>query len=213
MDEKASALQSELLEKYPYISVRGGSADHTSFDVPAEKALEFAQALRDKEGFSAISDVLGCDWGVDASPRFSAIWHVYNYEKHLYLRMNVYAQNNEKPSVPSLCSVWAGCNWHEREAFDLVGIEFTDHPDMRRILMWDEYPYHPLRKDFPLAGIEVPHPDPDTVAQTGVKVLPAPQNGGPFVAGSGNTMRTSEPSGLDQEWREGNRKPNGGAAD
>ncbi|MBQ8445745.1 MAG: NADH-quinone oxidoreductase subunit C, partial [Opitutales bacterium] len=64
-----------------------------------------------------------------------------------------------------------------------------------------------LRKDFPLAGIEVPHPDPDTVAQTGVKVLPAPMNGGPFVSCRGNTMRETEPRALDQEWSEGNRKP------
>lgn len=207
MTEKDLALQNELLEKYPYVSVRPGSADHASFDVPAEKAVEFALALRDKEGFSSINDVTGCDWGVEASPRFSAIWHVYNYDRCLYVRLNVYAADNEKPAVPSLCSVWAGCNWHEREAYDLVGITFTEHPDMRRILMWDEYPYHPLRKDFPLAGLEVPHPDPDTVAQTGVKVLPAPMNGGPFLSCCGNTMRETEPRALDQEWSEGNRKP------
>lgn len=207
MTEKDSALQNELLEKYPYLTARAGSADHASFDVPAEKAVEFALALRDAEGFSSICDVAGCDWGVDAFPRFSAIWHAYNYDRHLYVRFNVYALDNAKPVVPSLCSVWAGCNWHEREAFDLVGITFAGHPDMRRILMWDEYPYHPLRKDFPLAGAEVPHPDPDTVAQTGVKVLPAPMNGGPFLAGTGKTMRETEPRALDQEWCEGHRKP------
>lgn len=207
MNEKDLELQNELLKKYPYLTVRAGSADHASFDVPAEKAVEFALALRDAEGFSSINDVTGCDWGVNASPRFSAIWHVYNYDKHLYLRFNVYAADNENPRVPSLCSVWTGCNWHEREAYDLVGIDFAGHPDMRRIMMWDEYPYHPLRKDFPLAGIEVPHPDADTVAQTGVKVVPAPQNGGPFLATGGNTMKSSEPQALDQEWREGHRKP------
>lgn len=207
LSEKDLELQKHLLETYPYVALRPGSADHASFDVPADKALEFALALRDKEGFAAISDCEGCDWGTDASPRFSAIWHAYNYDKHLYVRMNVYAPDDAKPAVPSLCSVWAGCNWLEREAFDLLGIDFTRHPDMRRIMMWDEYPYHPLRKDFPLSGVEVPFPDADTVAQTGVKVMPAPQNGGPFIACSGKTMRETEPSALDQEWREGARKP------
>ena len=120
--------------------------------------------------------------------------------------MNVYVPDNAKPEVPSMCSVWAGANWHEREAYDLVGVRFAGHPDLRRIMMWDAYPYHPLRKDFPLAGVEVPFPDADTVAQTGVKVMPAPQNGGPFVSGCGSTLRTSEPFGRDQEWRENNRK-------
>lgn len=207
MTEKDLALQAEILKKYPFVTVRPGSVDCASFDVPADRALEFARALHDIEGFQAISEVVGCDWGVDANPRFSAVWHVYNYDSHLYLGFNVYAPDNAKPAVPSLCSVWAGCNWHEREAFDLVGITFTDHPDLRRIMMWDEYPYHPLRKDFPLAGIEVPYPDADTVAQTGVRVLPAPMNGGPFLAGEGGTIGETEPHALDQEWCEGNRKP------
>lgn len=206
LSEKDLELQKHLLEVYPYVTERPGSADHASVDVPADKALEFALALRDVEGFAAIQECCGCDWGTDASPRFSAIWHLYNYDKHLYVRMNVYAENNDKPEVPSMCPVWAGANWHEREAYDLMGINFVGHPDMRRIMMWDAYPYHPLRKDFPLSGVEVPFPDSDTVAQTGVKVMPAPQNGGPFVSGCGNTLRTSEPFGRDQEWRENNRK-------
>lgn len=204
--EKDLELQKHLLETYAYLTLREGSADHAAVNVPAENALEFARALHDVEGFTAVQDCSGCDWGVEASPRFSAMYHFYNYEKHLYVRVNVPAEDDKNPTVPSLCSVWAGCNWHEREAYDLMGITFKGHPDMRRILMWDAYPYHPLRKDFPLAGIEVPAPDADTVAQTGMKVLPAPMNGGPFVSGSGKTMRTSEPSGCDQEWREENRK-------
>lgn len=206
LSEKDLELQKHLLETYPYVTERPGSADHASVDVPADKALEFARALRDVEGFAAIQECCGCDWGIEASPRFSAIWHLYNYDKHLYVRMNVYAADNNKPEVPSMCSVWAGANWHEREAYDLMGINFSGHPNMRRIMMWDAYPYHPLRKDFPLSGVEVPFPDSDTVAQTGVKVMPAPQNGGPFVSGCGSTLRSSEPFGRDQEWRENNRK-------
>jgi NADH-quinone oxidoreductase subunit C len=76
--------------------------------------------------------------------------------------------------VPTLSHVWEGANWHEREIFDMMGIRFTNHPDLRRILMWDGYPYFPLRKDFPLEGKPSEMPD---VAFSDV----APLAGGPFV--------------------------------
>lgn len=207
MTEKDLELQNALLAKYDYVKARAvRSADHASFDVPAEKLVEFATALRDQEGFSAVQDCEALDWGVDAGTRFSVIWHLCNHTTHMYVRICCDAQNNEKPAVPSLCGVWSGCNWIEREQYDLMGVDFIGHPDMRRIMMWDEYPYHPLRKDFPLAGVDVPYYDEDTLAQTNLKVQPAPQNGGPFVATAGTTKRTTEPCGLDQEWTEGHRK-------
>ena len=76
--------------------------------------------------------------------------------------------------MPSVIDIWATADWHEREVYDMMGIEFEGHPDLRRILMWEGYPFHPLRKDFPLAGKETDLPD---VAFTGV----APLEGGPFV--------------------------------
>ena len=63
--------------------------------------------------------------------------------------------DNQSPSIPSVSSVFPAANWHERETFDMFGIKFSDHPNLKRILMWDDYPYFPLRKEFPLAGIEV----------------------------------------------------------
>jgi NADH-quinone oxidoreductase subunit C len=98
-------------------------------------------------------------------------------------------------------SLHPGANWHEREAFDMFGIRFDGHPDPRRILMWDAYPYHPLRKDFPLAGIEVPLPAADVAEVTGQTVEPAPMMGGPFVS-PGGKMSEGEPSALDQSWNE-----------
>jgi NADH-quinone oxidoreductase subunit C len=76
--------------------------------------------------------------------------------------------------VPTVSDLWATADWHERECFDMFGIKFSGHPDLRRILMWDGYPYFPLRKDFPLGGRPSDMPD---VAFTGV----APLAGGPFV--------------------------------
>ena len=73
-----------------------------------------------------------------------------------------------------MTDLWATANWHEREVYDMMGIEFAEHPDLRRILMWEGYPFYPLRKEFPLAGKQSELPD---VAFTGV----APLEGGPFV--------------------------------
>ena len=88
-----------------------------------------------------------------------------------------------------------------------MGITFTDHPDLRRILMWDGYPYHPLRKDFPLAGIETALPDIEVAEETGAAVLPAPMMGGPFVASSGEMNLTeAEPRAKDESWNERSAK-------
>jgi NADH-quinone oxidoreductase subunit C len=112
------------------------------------------------------------------------------------------------PAVPTAVPLWPGANWHEREAYDMFGIQFTGHPDLRRILMWDGYPYFPLRKEFPLAGIETPLPDPDVVAETKVSAKPAPMAGGPFVASSGEiNLGDAEPRAKDESWNERREKP------
>jgi NADH-quinone oxidoreductase subunit C len=114
-----------------------------------------------------------------------------------------------EPVAPSVVSLWPGANWHEREAYDMFGIKFEGHPDLRRILMWDEYPYHPLRKEFPLAGIEAPLPGADVQEETGAKLIPAPMAGGPFVASAGEMNLTeAEPRAKDQSWTERHEKPN-----
>jgi NADH-quinone oxidoreductase subunit C len=82
--------------------------------------------------------------------------------------------SEEKSELPAVLGVWATANWHEREVYDMMGIRFRGHPDLRRILMWEGYPYFPLRKDFPLAGRPTNVPD---VAFTEV----TPLEGGPFV--------------------------------
>jgi NADH-quinone oxidoreductase subunit C len=108
----------------------------------------------------------------------------------------------------SVVSLWPGANWHERECYDMFGIKFVDHPDLRRILMWDEYPYFPLRKEFPLAGIETPLPDPEIAEETGTRVIAAPMAGGPFVAAPGEINLTEgEPRAKDESWNEREEKP------
>jgi NADH-quinone oxidoreductase subunit C len=90
---------------------------------------------------------------------------------HLRLKTSV---SEEKSEFPTVSSVWRAADWHEREAYDMMGVRFGGHPDLRRILMWEGYPYFPLRKDFPLAGKPSALPD---VAFS----RPAPLEGGPFI--------------------------------
>ena len=103
----------------------------------------------------------------------------------------------------------AGADWHERETWDLLGVRFEGHADLRRILMWDGYPYHPLRKDFPLVGIETELPDIEVAEVTQAKVKAAPMMGGPFVASSSGeiNLTEAEPRAKDESWTEKFEKP------
>jgi len=132
-------------------------------------------------GYEMILDISSIDHFGD-DPRFEMVYEVatVNDSKHLRVKAKV----SEDEEVPSVVNLWKGADWHEREVWDMMGIPFTGHPNLKRILMWEGYPYFPLRKDFPLAGRPTDMPD---VAFTGI----APLEGGPFVttAGAEDTIR------------------------
>ena len=127
-------------------------------EVKVEALTEVAQLLRD-EGeldFAQAIDLSAVDYleyeGRDASlPRFGVVYHLLSYSHNWRLRLRVFV-SEESPIVPSLLAVWPGLNWYEREAFDLFGILFEGHPDLRRILTDYGFVGHPFRKDFPLIG-------------------------------------------------------------
>ena len=194
-----------LLAKFPFLTARP-SLDFVAVNCPAAELVAFVRSMRDEHGFDMLADLAGMDWDKE-SPRFSVIYHLYNGTTKQFVRVNCAAVNDESPAVPSLVPLYPAANWHEREAYDLVGIKFDGHPDLRRILMWDGYPYHPLRKEFPLAGIDTDLPAADVAESTGARVIPAPMAGGPFVSSScGTTLATGEPRALDQSWNERNEK-------
>ena len=184
------------------------SLDHPAVNVPAADLLGALGALKSEQGFDMLSDVAGVDWGVGARPRFSVVYHLFSTASHAYLRVAADCPDDASPELPSASGLWPGADWHEREAYDMFGIRFSGHPDLRRILMWEGYPHFPLRKDFPLSGVETVLPDAEVVAETKVGTIAAPMAGGPFVATSGQiNMSEAEPRAKDESWSERRPKP------
>ena len=138
----------------------------------AEKIFDVCSFAKKQLGFDFLVDITGVDnYGED--PRWTVVYHLRSLANNVELRLKTDV-SEEKSALPSVLPIWRTANWHERELYDMMGIRCTGHPDLRRILMWEGYPYHPLRKDFPLAGKPTELPG---VAFTRV----TPMEGGPFV--------------------------------
>lgn len=137
---------------------------------------EICQFAKKNLGFDYLVDISSIDnYGDD--PRWTVVYHLYGYGHRCALRVKTDV-GEEESELPTITGVWRTANWHEREVYDMMGITFRDHPDLRRILMWDGYPYYPLRKDFPLAG------KPSNVPEVAFSNS-APEEGGPFVTVAG----------------------------
>jgi NADH-quinone oxidoreductase subunit C len=107
------------------------------------------QAARDDFSFEMLLDITSIDHMGD-EPRFEIVYHLYSLTHGQYLRIKTKI-GEENSEIQTVSHLWKGADWHEREIFDMMGIKFKNHPDLRRILMWEGYPYFPLRKEFPLA--------------------------------------------------------------
>lgn len=136
-------------------SIRGSEEFRNDLTVTVHAAdvVDVARFLRDDPplAFDMLIDVCGVDRAREGE-RFEVVYTLYSLQHKVYLRLKVLA-NEDHPAVPSLTGVWPAANWHERETFDMFGIKFMGHPDMRRLYMPEEFEYYPLRKDFPLIGI------------------------------------------------------------
>ena len=142
----------------------------------AERITEVCTFAKQELGFDYLVDISSVDnYGDD--PRWTVVYLLYGIASKQYLRLSV-SVTEEKSELPTVTSVWRTADWHEREIYDLMGIRFRGHPDLRRIIMWEGYPYHPLRKDFPVTGKPSEMPE---VAFSRT----APIEGGPFVTTSG----------------------------
>ena len=144
----------------------------TTYTILSADLREVAKFCRDELSFDYLIDISSIDnFGED--PRFEIVYELYSMTLAIHLRLKLRV-SEEICSVDTISDIWPTANWHEREIYDMMGIKFNGHPDLRRILMWDGYPFFPLRKEFPLEGLPSDMPD---VAFTEA----APMEGGPFV--------------------------------
>jgi NADH-quinone oxidoreductase subunit C len=121
--------------------------------ISRESIVKCATLLRDDErfAFDSLRDLCGADYARPVD-RFEVVYNLYSIRHNARVRLKVRVGETD-PRVPTVTGVWPAANWHERETFDMFGIVFDGHPDMRRIYMPPEFEHHPLRKDFPLMGI------------------------------------------------------------
>lgn len=178
--KKLKAKFGDLISELP--EFRGESS---VFLADADKIVEVCTYSKNDLDFNYLVDITSIDnYGDD--PRWTIVYHLRGLNNGCEVRIKTNV-SEEKSKLPTVLNVWATANWHEREIYDMMGIHFHGHPDLRRILMWEGYPYFPLRKDFPLAGKESELPG---IAFTQT----TPMAGGPFVTvAGGNSAQSREP--------------------
>ena len=121
-----------------------------SLVVQPSKILAVSEFLKVRRDYRYLSDVTAVDW-FPSEPRFEVVYHLYCHDRQQRLRLKSRI-SGERPEIASVVPVWSSADWYEREVFDLFGIQFKGHPNLRRILMPDDWQGHPLRKDYPVTG-------------------------------------------------------------
>lgn len=144
--------------------------------VDRDNLVEVARAFKD-DGWKYLVDLSGVDYSTYPNykgDRFGVSYMLYSFGRNKRIRLRTYT--DEATPIPSVSSVWKAANWQEREVFDMFGVEFSNHPNLERILMWEGFNGHPLRKDFPIRGID-----------TGARIYPEvyPEGGGPKKGSTG----------------------------
>jgi NADH-quinone oxidoreductase subunit C len=159
MNESLVLLQQQLEKSFGSFAKIDARLNELTMTVPADHYLQTATQLRDEPAFAfeQLIDLCGVDYQsygdmVWSGLRFGVVSHLLSVSKNWRLRLIVMVSNDDFPVIPSLMNVWSSANWYEREAFDLFGIIFEGHDDLRRILTDYGFIGHPFRKDFPVSG-------------------------------------------------------------
>lgn len=139
-----------LVEEFPEAPLEYLEGKDPAILVKGEDLPKVARYLKEDEGFDYLSAVTG----VDYPDRFEVIYHLYSMREGKGPLILKVSASKEEPEVPSVTPIWPGANLQEREVYDLMGIRFAGHPDLKRILLWEGYEGHPLRKDFPIEGYQ-----------------------------------------------------------
>jgi len=161
MSDKLTSLATRLQEKLAdSLTEIKQSYGELTIVVPSAKILETCKRLRDEFAFEQLMDLCGVDYLAYrkeargegwAGPRFAVVYHLQSIKENRRLRVRTFVEQ-DVPLLDSVVSIWDSANWYEREAFDLFGIVFDGHPDLRRILTDYGFIGHPFRKDFPISG-------------------------------------------------------------
>jgi NADH-quinone oxidoreductase subunit C len=148
------ALANKLKEENPaWVTNIVDALDEVTVYVPRENIVDVCWFLKTRHQFDMLSDLNGADLGAEEDPRFEVIYQLFSTKTYQRLRLKVLV-SDEDPHVQTVTTVWRTANWHERETYDMFGVIFDGHPDLRRILLPSDFDGHALRKDYPLRGFE-----------------------------------------------------------
>jgi len=134
--------------------------DEQTIVIKPESLVEVCTYLKKHQQYTFLETVTAVDWP-ERNPRFDVVYQLLSMPHQCFIRLKVRVgeqYSKDLPAVPTVTGIWPGANWYEREVYDLFGITFTGHPDLRRILMPNDWTTHPLRKDYPLTGFDLPEP-------------------------------------------------------
>jgi NADH-quinone oxidoreductase subunit C len=154
MTEKLHAFVDKLKEKNASLVVGVAEAHgEVTVAIPRDSIVEACRTLRDEHGFDLLADICGVDRGPEEDPRFEVNYHLFSTTHYQRLRLKVLLSEDDT-HVHTVTHLWKTADWHERETFDMFGVIFDGHPDLRRILLPSDFDGHALRKDYPLRGYE-----------------------------------------------------------
>ena len=152
MDKSLQAAIKDIKQRFE--AEEGEYRGQTSLAVAPEKIVAVCTCLRDVHNFEMLADLTAVDYWPEKAPRFHLVYQFNSYSKKMRLEVRVPVDGNA-PGVDTITNIYPNAGWHERELWDMFGIRFDGHPDLRRLLMPHEWEGHPLRKDYPLGYEEV----------------------------------------------------------
>ena len=147
-------LNNKLKERFPGLNYDITKfRDELTLSLPKQNIVEVCKYLKTEPELEYLlcEDITAIDWA-KRKDRFTVVYHIYSFKNNSRLRLKTNVDASDC-KIDSVTSVWEAANWHERETFDMYGIQFSNHPDLRRMYMPEDFEYFPLRKDFPLMGI------------------------------------------------------------
>ena len=152
-EELRKAVDALKAENADWVSSEVDALGEVTITVPREAVVEVCSFLKDSHGFDMLADLCGVDLGPEEDPRFAVNYHLFSTTHYQRLRVKVLLSEDD-PAVDSVTVLWRTADWHERETYDMFGVNFVGHPDLRRILLPSDFDGHALRKDYPLRGYE-----------------------------------------------------------